>query len=397
MASRIRHEPLLTAAWLALLALFVANFFVQDVFLPNFFLIPVAVSSALGRPPATALLAGAAVLLSAGALVYEGDFSVRASGRVALQVGAALASIWVADIVARGRRALAEREAQMRMLAENASDIVFRSSPVAVIEWVSPSVERELGYRVDQMVGRPIGTFVHPNDVEGMLQASRELNAHRTPVAYRARFQRIDGSLTWMEVNARPVIENGELAGLIGSARRMDSQVKLEDELRRRATTDDLTGATRRDEAIQHLQALRHARERTGHGSAVIFCDIDLFKSINDTYGHAGGDEVLRVVAHRLREHLREEDSVARFGGDEFVVILNSIHSMADAERIAAKLHRTTLRGISMPDGRTAHVSLSMGVAEVRDGESITEVLARADEALYEAKRAGRDRVVCAP
>lgn len=105
---------------------------------------------------------------------------------------------------------------------------------------------------------------------------------------------------------------------------------------------------------------------------------------------------MLREVTRRFKDQLREEDSVSRFGGDEFVVILHSIHSMDDAQRIAEKLHGTALRSIPLPDGRSAHITLSMGVTEVSEGESVAAVLERADAALYEAKRTGRDRVVCA-
>jgi len=244
------------------------------------------------------------------------------------------------------------------------------------------------------MIGQPLGSFIHPADVETMLEASRELNMDRA-VTYRARFQRRRGDLTWLEVNARPVFDHGKMLGRVGSARRIDRQVALEDELRRRANTDDLTGVSRRDGALQHLEALQRDHQRTGHAAAVIFCDIDYFKGINDEYGHAGGDEVLRQLAERLRSHLREEDSVARFGGDEFVIVLHSIHSLEDAQRIADKLHMATYLPIHLTDGRDVHATFSMGLTPIRAGETIPEVLERADQALYEAKETGRDRVVC--
>ncbi len=392
----VRREPLLAGALLSLPVLFLLDFLSDVVFVPSFFVIPVVVTAPLGRPRAT-LGVGLAALALSGLALARGGFPFEvALSRLTLLAAVIMATAWVAEVVRRARQRLREQEAQMRVLAENASDIVFRSTPDAVIEWVSPSVERELGYAPEEMVGHPVGTFVHPRDVETTVQASRELNDRRSAVTYRARFQRSDGTLTWLEISARPVIRDGQMVGRVGSARSIDRQVALEEELRRRATTDELTGATRRDEALRHLRSLQAGHERTGRGSAVIFCDIDLFKQVNDTYGHAGGDEVLREVAERLRCSLREEDSVARFGGDEFVVILHSIHSLQDAQHIAEKLHTAMLRGIPMPDGRSAHVTLSMGLAEVRPGESITDVLGRADAALYEAKRAGRDRVVCA-
>lgn len=381
---------------MSLPAMFAVDFLSDVVFVPSFFVIPVIITAPLARPRATLAVGAVALPLSGVALLRTDMPDELILSRLLLLASTIAVTVWVAGIIQRARTRLTQSEEEMRVLAENASDIVFRCSPEGVVEWVSPSVERELGYRPQDMVGQVMGTFVHPQDVDTLVEARRELRFRRAHLAYRARFQRTDGSLTWMEVTARPLLDEGHARGFVGSARAIDRQVALENELRRRATTDDLTGATRREEAIQHLQRLRHVRERTGHGSAVIFCDIDLFKQVNDTYGHAGGDEVLRELAERFRCSLREEDSVARFGGDEFVVILHSIHTMDDAQRIAEKLHRATLRPIPMPDGRSALVTLSMGLAEVHDDESISDVLARADEALYEAKRAGRDRIVCA-
>lgn len=390
----IRREPLLTATVASLPVLFLADFLTPDVFIPNFFVLPLVVTAALGRPRVTLVVTAMAVPLASVALAYSEEITSVAVARLVLITASGLVSAWVASIVATSRQRMRESNESLRTLAENASDIVFRSSPAAVIEWVSPSVERELGYHPDEMVGRPVGSFVQPDDVAVMLAASRELNTSR-PVDYRVRFQHARGGLTWLEVTARPVIRGGEVIGHVGSARCIDRQVRLEEELRRQATTDDLTGADRREQAMRHLESLQHAHQRTGHESAVIFCDVDNFKLVNDTYGHGGGDEVLRQLADRLRSNLREEDSVARFGGDEFVVVLHSIHSLQDAQRIADKLHMATYLPIRLRDGREVQATLSMGLTPIRPGETIPEVLERADQALYEAKETGRDRVVC--
>lgn len=395
MVTWARREPLLAGAVVALPVLFVFDFLSDDVFIPNFFIVPIVFTAALGRPRVTLLLGGAALVLSLLALVRVDDESSVAVAREILLVVSTLAAAWVARIVDRSRTRLYEQEERMRTLAENASDIVLRCTPEGVIEWVSPSVHRQLGFDPEDMVGQPLASFIHPEDVEAAMGGDASRHSRQSS-RYRARFQTRSGGSVWMEVVMAPVMNDGLVVGRVGSARDIDRQVRLEEDLRTRAMTDDLTGATRRAEALRQLESLQHVRRRTGHNSAVIFCDIDLFKAVNDTYGHAGGDEVLREVAARFRKNLREEDSVARFGGDEFVVILASIHSMADAQRIAAKLHRSMLPGIDLPDGRRVHVSLSMGLAEAHPDETISDVLNRADAALYEAKNTGRDRVVCA-
>jgi len=178
------------------------------------------------------------------------------------------------------------------------------------------------------------------------------------------------------------------------SRRATATVVAQQEELLRLAQTDELTGATRRNAALKHLAELKVLQGRTGHLATVIFCDIDRFKDVNDDYGHDAGDQVLRELTTRMRSCLREEDSVARFGGDEFVIVLHSIRSLADTERLAESLQLAVASPITLPDGRSTHVFVSMGLTLMRAGEGASEVLARADEALYLAKERGRRQIV---
>ena len=297
MVEWFRRESIAILATASLVLIFWLDLSSQDVYVHNFIVIPIVLTAALGRPTLTALVGTFAVVLAVSAAFLGGGVSTSAMERALLIVVCVVASVWVASIVRTSRARLRRREAEMRELVDGSSDIVFRSTPDDVIEWVSPSVERELGYRPEEMVGQPVGSFLDPSDVDAVLSASRELSV-RLPAAYRARFQRRDGSLTWLEVTVQPVLKGSDVVGRVGAARCIDRQVKLEEELRCRASTDDLTGFARRGEALQHLTRLRHLHERTGQASAVIFCDIDLFQGSNDTYGHAGRDA-------RGREHHR--------------------------------------------------------------------------------------------
>lgn len=170
-----------------------------------------------------------------------------------------------------------------------------------------------------------------------------------------------------------------------------EANLKLE----RLAHTDVLTGLANRRQFIA-LSEIEIARaHRSGRALSLIVCDIDLFKQINDGYGHAVGDKAIRHVAARLLEGVRQIDVVARFGGDEFVVLLPDIkidEAYVVAERLRDSLSSTCLE---LEDGRQVPITLSIGVATLEEGDSALEALfQRADLGLYEAKGSGRNRVV---
>lgn len=161
-------------------------------------------------------------------------------------------------------------------------------------------------------------------------------------------------------------------------------------QLTTQAQTDPLTGAINRRGLMHRLPAL-HARARQGgSGYVVLMVDVDHFKAINDQHGHAEGDQVLKRVAHRLRDSLRGGDLVARWGGEEFCVVLPRTQ-LAEAHALAERL------ASEVADSGVPQVTVSIGVAEVNAArESVEDVIRRADQALYDAKEAGRNRVVTA-
>lgn len=166
--------------------------------------------------------------------------------------------------------------------------------------------------------------------------------------------------------------------------------------LERQATMDGLTGVLKRESAIAVLNGLSHGERTRGAETGVLFVDLDRFKDVNDRYGHAAGDAVLCAVADRMQAAIRSTDTVARFGGDEFVVVLGEIHDLAEATAIAEKVRRACAGDIETPSG-ALRVTLSVGAILVTPGESADELVARADAAMYEAKRAGRDQVIAIP
>ncbi|MQM36891.1 hypothetical protein KBTX_00880 [wastewater metagenome] len=161
------------------------------------------------------------------------------------------------------------------------------------------------------------------------------------------------------------------------------------------ATTDPLTGAASRQVfGMVFDQVVRSARRR-GEAVSVLSVDIDRFKAINDTHGHQAGDQVIRSVVDTVRRHIREADTVCRWGGEEFIVLLGDCSAAGAAER--AETLRAALADLTVPvAGTHVRITVSIGVAECAPGESLEAVMQRVDAALYAAKRDGRNRVVTA-
>ena len=181
--------------------------------------------------------------------------------------------------------------------------------------------------------------------------------------------------------------------GFLTSLRIVDELVATEHEMARRARVDDLTGLMNRAEVLRQLGGMVARGRRRGDNVAVLFCDVDWFKDVNDKHGHAAGDEVLRIIAERISENIRQGDFAARFGGDELLVVLAGVHDAAEAMNVAEKIRLACREDIEM-EGAIAQLTVSIGVAVARAGEPIDEVIAGADRAMYRAKETGRDRVV---
>jgi diguanylate cyclase (GGDEF)-like protein len=235
--------------------------------------------------------------------------------------------------------------------------------------------------------------FVHPDDLDRVVNDVIAVLSGETVIA-RQRIRGADGIYHWVESNTRSYLDAaGAEDGFLTSLRVVDTLVASERELARRARVDELTGLVNRAEVLQQLEDLVTKGRRRHDSVAVLFCDLDWFKDVNDKHGHASGDEVLRVTAERIVQTIRQDDVAGRFGGDEILVLLTGIHDMEEALGVAEKVRLACHEDIAIP-GAVVRVTVSVGVALAGSGEPIDEVIARADRAMYEAKRIGRDRVV---
>jgi two-component system cell cycle response regulator len=191
----------------------------------------------------------------------------------------------------------------------------------------------------------------------------------------------------------RPVDSNELRARVRNQIRRKRYQERLRADLDRSlemAVTDPLTGLRNRRYVRRHLDAVLR-----GSGAAVLLIDVDHFKRVNDTRGHAAGDLVLREVAERVRAHLRAADVVARYGGEEFMVVMAGA-TTEDACLVAERLRSAIDSTPVVAEGHALHVTASVGVAAGEPGTPCDEVVGAADAALYRAKNSGRNRVQAA-
>jgi len=250
--------------------------------------------------------------------------------------------------------------------------------------FVSASFERIFGYAPGEVIGRRIFELVHPEDRAATMQQANLVMDGVPQRHFRNRYIHRDGHSIDIQWSAQWLADYGVR---IGVAREVSELRRAERELEHRASHDPLTGLPNRHRLQRELQqAMTHAAQ-TGGGLALLYLDLDGFKAANDRSGHHAGDNVLREVAQRLQQGLRQTDLVARVGGDEFVVVLPGCAD-SDAARLIADHLRARLHPPYVLPGGAIHMDASVGIACFPDdGTDPDALLAHADRAMYEAKR----------
>ncbi|MCU0935787.1 MAG: bacteriohemerythrin [Gammaproteobacteria bacterium] len=238
--------------------------------------------------------------------------------------------------------------------------------------------------------GRPLADLVALQDrerVAAWLAGLRQGEGQDSPLTFAAL--RLDGSVIEVEASGRRIRDHGHPV-VVGMLADVTDRVRAERELHQLAFSDPLTGLPNRALLLDRVtQAIHHAR-RYGEGFALMLLDLDGFKDVNDRRGHDAGDTVLKVVAGRLLECVRESDTVARMGGDEFTVLLNRATQRAALERIAAKVVATVAEPVDLGDG-SVRVGASVGLALCpAHGFTVDALLAAADGAMYASKERGK-------
>jgi diguanylate cyclase (GGDEF)-like protein/PAS domain S-box-containing protein len=254
---------------------------------------------------------------------------------------------------------------------------------------VNAAWRRNFGYRSDEIQGRSLLLFTHPDDHRHAIAEAQRVFAGGVSQELETRVRAKDGSWHWLRTSA--VFESDDelvYARSTDVTERKALQQEREEliaEVQKLARSDALTELPNRRALDDQLPQEMALALRTGAPLCVALIDIDNFKAYNDTYGHLAGDAVLRECASAWGLELRDEDMIMRFGGEEFLVLLRGV-GPEEASEIVERLRAAT------PDGQTC----SAGLARWRRGESVDELVGRADAALYEAKEAGRDQLVSA-
>lgn len=323
------------------------------------------------------------------------------------------------DVTGRSRnyRNFADAAALYRLLAENIVEVVVLLDHHQVVRWVSPSLQPMTGWTPLQWYGRSFPDLFAHFDQSGqgspMPVDLCQWMAGFGPIRQgRLQLLQPEGRWGWIELSVRRlqgvgrrrfdgVLRSGDAGGAINlqdgfviTLNPVDGQVLEEQRLLRQATTDPLTGLSSRAAILDWLR-VRLTRGEAEHAQqlAMLFCDFDNFKGINDSYGHAAGDLVLTTTADRIKATIRQHDHAGRLGGDEFLVLLDDIPSLEQAMVVAEKLQKATATPVRFGDG-AINVSLSIGVALHGAGEDADLFLRRADRAMFAAKAAGRNQVV---
>ena len=298
----------------------------------------------------------------------------------------------VMDITARKWAELqqAESEARLRTITDNLPVLIAFVDANGIVRFCNATYENWLGKERDQLVGRPLREVLGEATYSAQLaQLRAALDGER--VEFELDIAGPDGVRNARAIYIPQRRPDGRTEGVYALTLDMTSIKRVEQELHRLARFDSLTALANRRQFDEYLpQAIAKAREGA-YPLALMFIDVDHFKSINDTLGHAGGDEVLQEFAWRLHAGVRQGDLVARLAGDEFVVLLENVGSPQEAEDAANKIVVAIREPFELVSGKLK-VSASIGVAFVRAGElPAAEMMQLADRALYEAKAAGRD------
>ena len=290
----------------------------------------------------------------------------------------------------QAEEALRKSEAKFREVYETIDDMYFQTNPEGDITNLSPSVQRIAGWMDEDLIGKPY-TFVYanPEDREQLLdKMSRDGHVNDYEVLLRKK----NGDIFYASLTARRFFDdNGRIIGVRGLLRNIAERKQAEEQIRHMANHDSLTDLPSLRLANDRLSMAISAARRDKAMAAVMFMDLDGFKKVNDTLGHDAGDYVLRQVARRLLSCVRETDTVARVGGDEFLLIATRLHTPENASVLAEKI----IGIISEPfifNDQPATVGVSIGIALYPDhGQDRDQLIKRADEAMYKIKNSGKN------
>jgi diguanylate cyclase (GGDEF)-like protein/PAS domain S-box-containing protein len=288
------------------------------------------------------------------------------------------------------RSVLRESEERFRALTEQSTDIILIADPSGQITYASPSVHTVLAVLGDSLVGTNMIDLVHPDDfAKTMITGPRPVAYGQNPIV-EFRLRHADGRWLYFECVVRNLIQHKNIGGIVYNARDITERKHAQEQLLFNATHDALTGLPNRALFLGRLQSVVDRMKRRSHeAAAVLFIDIDDFKVVNDCYGHATGDLLIKEVSNRLRACMRSDGTIARMGGDEFTILVEDVTDPSDVIRVAERIQSSFTRPFLL-EGLEIFKSTSIGIALTSPKTSAEEVLQNADIAMYRAKDQGK-------
>ena len=274
----------------------------------------------------------------------------------------------------RARVSLERSERRFRSLIEHSTDLVAVVDERHRIRFLTPAFQRTLGHESDGLLGTSLLELVHPEDRAGE----------------RWRLRHADGSWVETEMDSKDLRDDPAVRGYVVTLRDVEERRALEEQIHHQAFHDSLTGLANRalfEDRLNH--ALERLRRDERQGASVVFIDLDDFKTVNDSLGHAAGDELLRAFAACLGDCTRRMDTVARFGGDEFAVLVEGFMAEDAAAVIAERIHATLEKPIRLEQD-DVYVHASLGIASGDASTTADTVVRNADLAMYSAKADGK-------
>jgi diguanylate cyclase (GGDEF)-like protein/PAS domain S-box-containing protein len=287
-------------------------------------------------------------------------------------------------------KALRESESRFRSVVQNLSDVITILDADYRITYTSPSAKCLFEYDKEKVFGNQLTDFCHPEDQSNLLQFLLEIDEKHELSSVEWRVKQTENDWHYVESVGINLLADANVGGIVITTRNINERKILESKLTHQAFHDSLTGLANRvlfRDRVEHA-LLRAKRQKLS--IAVLFLDLDNFKNINDTLGHAVGDELLTVIAESLENSVREIDTVARLGGDEFAILLEESVQPLDSVTVAKRILEKVQRVFTLQD-KDVPVGLSIGIAVSDQSlESADDLLRNADVAMYIAKERGK-------
>ncbi len=297
------------------------------------------------------------------------------------------------DITERKQTEEALRSAQekYRLLIENINDIFYMLDNQGNITYISPAVERLTMYKKSELIGKPVFPLIHPDDLPGLLETFNHLVSGQL-IPWEFRLLDKDGRVIFVRTSRQLLYEGEKVIGITAVMTDITERKQLEQKLEEMATHDFLTGLPNRVLLLDRFSIAAALAYRHKARLAVMSLDLDKFKTINDTLGHDAGDQVLKVISTRLTGIIRASDTLARVGGDEFILVTMETNQADNAAAIAQKILGAFAEPLAI-DGHQLRLSTSIGIAVYPEDAHDLETLTRkSDAAMYYSKGHGRNQ-----